>query len=98
MLVQLYYAGYYFLPFTRRQVPDLPPRDAAEPVSVIVCAHNERKNLRRLLPLLLQQDYPAGFEILLIDDRSTDGTASFVRQFARLYPQVRLESVLATSA
>lgn len=98
MLVQLYYAGYYFLSFARRQVPDLPPRSAAEPVSVLVCAHNELENLRRLLPLLIQQDYPAGFEVILINDRSTDGTAGLIQQFTQIYPHVRLVSVLVTPA
>ncbi|SMB89121.1 glycosyl transferase family 2 [Hymenobacter roseosalivarius DSM 11622] len=96
VLVQLYYAGYYFLSFTRRPVPDLLPKGAAEPVSVLVCAHNELENLRRLLPLLIQQNYPADFEILLIDDRSTDGTAGLVQQFTQIYPHMRLVSVLAT--
>lgn len=98
MLVQLYYAGYYFLPFARRPLSDLPPESGAEPVSVLVCAHNELPNLRRLLPLLLRQDYPAGFEVLLIDDRSTDGTAALLQQFTQCYPQMRLVSVTHTPA
>lgn len=97
VLVQFYYAGYYFLPFARRSTHTLSAA-GAEPVSVLVCAHNELENLRRLLPLLLQQDYPAGYEIVLIDDRSTDGTAAFVQQFTQVYPQVRLISVSATPA
>ena len=28
------------------------------PVSVIVCARNEEENLKALIPLLLEQDYP----------------------------------------
>jgi hypothetical protein len=94
VLVQLYYAGYYFLPFTRRQAAPMPA--AAEPVSVIVCAHNELPNLRRLLPLLLRQEYSSDFEIILVDDRSTDGTAALVQQFSQVYPQLNLVSVSST--
>ncbi|WP_188558822.1 glycosyltransferase [Hymenobacter glacieicola] len=95
VLVQLFYAAYYFLPFARR------PREPAagpdqEPVSVLVCARNELENLRRLLPLLLQQDYPAGFELLLIDDRSEDDTFLFVQQLTQYYPHVRLVTVNKT--
>ncbi|MCB2408567.1 glycosyltransferase [Hymenobacter lucidus] len=94
VLVQLGYAAYYFLPFALRP-ETAPPGPAAdsEPVSVLVCAHNELENLRRLLPLLLQQDYPAGFEIILIDDRSGDDTYLYVQQLTQYYPNVRLVSV-----
>ncbi|WP_155832826.1 glycosyltransferase [Hymenobacter swuensis] len=95
VLVQLYYAAYYFLPFAHR-----PPEPATgpddEPVSVLVCAHNELENLRRLLPLILQQDYPAGFELVLIDDRSDDDTYLYVQQLTQYYPHVRLVSVART--
>jgi cellulose synthase/poly-beta-1,6-N-acetylglucosamine synthase-like glycosyltransferase len=60
---------------------------------VLVCAHNELENLRRLLPLLLQQDYPPGFELILIDDRSGDDTYLYVQQLTQYYPNVRLVSV-----
>ncbi|UYZ61449.1 glycosyltransferase [Hymenobacter weizhouensis] len=98
VLVQLLYAAYYFLPFARRPAAPAPAPEGAEPVSVLVCAHNEEENLRRLLPRLLQQDYPAGFEIVLIDDRSTDGTALYVQQLAQYYPHVHLVTVASTPA
>ena len=98
VLVQLFYFAYYFLPFAKR-----PPEPAAEapgpddePVSVLICARNELENLRQLMPLLLQQDYPAGFEIILIDDRSGDDTYLYVQQLAQYYPHVRLVQVNRT--
>lgn len=101
VLVQFYFLGYYFLPFARRP-EELPAEENqaadAEPVSVLVCAHNELENLRRLLPLLLQQDYPAGFEIILIDDRSGDDTYLYVQQLTQYYPHVRLVTVDRTPA
>ena len=99
LLVQFYYAAYYFWPFARRpaEVPADAPGPDDEPVSVLVCARNELDNLRRLLPLLLQQDYPAGFEIVLIDDRSSDDTYLYAQQLAQYYPtQVRLVTVSKT--
>ena len=96
VLVQLLYATYFFWPFARR--PAEAPADAlgpdAEPVSIVVCARNELDNLRRLLPLLLKQDYPAAFEVVLIDDRSRDDTYLFAQQLAQYYPNtVRLVTV-----
>ncbi|WP_338875053.1 glycosyltransferase [Spirosoma sp. SC4-14] len=46
-------------------------------VTIIVCARNELDNLTDLLPLLDQQNYPT-FEVLVMDDRSSDGTLTFL--------------------
>jgi len=46
-------------------------------VSVIVAAHNERENLQKLLPLLQKQQY-ADYEIIIVDDRSEDGSYEFL--------------------
>ncbi len=99
VLVQLVYAAYFFWPFARRPAEataDEPGPDA-EPISIVVCARNELDNLRRLMPLLLQQDYPAGFEIVLIDDRSHDDTYLYAQQLAQYYPEkLRLVTVTGT--
>ena len=99
VLVQLFYAAYFFWPFARRAPAasaDAPGPDY-EPVSIVVCARNELDNLRRLLPLLLRQDYPAAFEIVLIDDRSEDDTYLYAQQLAQYYPStVRLVSIGGT--
>lgn len=51
-------------------------------VSVLVPARDEAENLRRTLPHLLALDYPR-LEILLLDDRSVDGTADVAEEIAR---------------
>jgi cellulose synthase/poly-beta-1,6-N-acetylglucosamine synthase-like glycosyltransferase len=60
----------------------------APPVSIIVCAWNELENLHTLLPLLDDQVYP-DFEILVMDDRSTDGTKEFLEKSADRFEHVR---------
>ncbi|GIV61131.1 MAG: glycosyl transferase family 2 [Rhodothermaceae bacterium] len=58
------------------------PTPGARPrVSVIIPARNEEANLRRLLPSLLSQRYPA-FEVIVYDDASDDGTPGVLRSFA----------------
>lgn len=49
----------------------------ADGVTIIVCAHNEYENLVELLPRLAAQNYP-NFEVLVMDDRSTDGTQLYL--------------------
>ena len=101
MLVQLAYAGYYFWPFARRpqEAPADQPGPDTDPVSIIVCARDELDNLRELLPLLLRQDYEAGFEIVLIDDRSQDDTPLYAQQLAQFYPdRFRLVTIDHTPA
>ncbi|MBU6122953.1 glycosyltransferase [Hymenobacter siberiensis] len=99
VLVQLFYAVYFFWPFARRapEASAAAPGPDAEPVSIVVCARNELDNLRRLLPLLLQQDYPAAFEIVLIDDRSHDDTYLYAQQLVQYYPEkIRLVTISRT--
>jgi cellulose synthase/poly-beta-1,6-N-acetylglucosamine synthase-like glycosyltransferase len=58
------------------------------PISVIVCAKNEEENVKNFVPLLLQQNYPE-FEIVLIDDASSDETLELFEAFEKKYSNVR---------
>lgn len=60
-----------------------------EPVSVIVCAHNEKENLMRLLPRLYTQNFKR-FEIVIVNDRSTDGTLDFLLQEKNQHPNLKV--------
>ena len=48
-------------------------------VAVIVPARNEEETIAPVLQSLLTQDYPGPFHVILLDDRSTDGTAAKAR-------------------
>jgi glycosyltransferase involved in cell wall biosynthesis len=50
-------------------------------VSVIVCSYNGAQTLGACLASLLEIDYP-NYEIVLVDDGSTDATPDIVRSFA----------------
>jgi len=58
-------------------------------VTVIVPARNEASNIRRCLDSLSRQTYP-NYEILVVDDHSTDATAEIVKEFAAEMPHIRL--------
>jgi chlorobactene glucosyltransferase len=58
-------------------------------ISILVPARNEEANICVCLESLRQQDYP-NFEILVLDDSSTDGTADIVARIASEDSRVRL--------
>lgn len=67
-----------------RSVPAAPaPVAAPQFLSVIVAARNEAQNLPVLLRALRQQSLSPGlFEVLVVDDHSSDGTPDVVRSHA----------------
>ncbi len=54
-------------------------------VSIIVPARNEERNIRRCVESLLEQDYES-YEVIVVDDDSTDGTSRILDDIARLHP------------
>jgi glycosyltransferase involved in cell wall biosynthesis len=62
------------------------------PISVIVCAKNELENLKKYLPLLVNQDYP-NFELVLIDDASSDDSLDLLEEYEKEYPFIKLVKV-----
>src|ERR1041385_4115729 len=56
------------------------PRDAPL-ISVCVPARNEERNIRSCVESILAQDYP-NFEVIVLDDRSTDGTSKILHELA----------------
>ncbi|NBY56865.1 MAG: glycosyltransferase, partial [Actinobacteria bacterium] len=51
-------------------------------ISVIVAAHNEERYIGRCLRSLLAQTFPrAKFDIIVVDDGSTDRTSAVLKTF-----------------
>jgi glycosyltransferase involved in cell wall biosynthesis len=90
VLVQLfYYLGIYRkFAFAKPQV-STPKRI---PISVIVCAKNEAEKVKQYVPLLAGQNYP-DFEIVLIDDASSDETLDIFEAYEKQYSNIRLVKV-----
>ena len=63
-----------------------------EPVSVIICARNEEHNLRQNLPALLSQQYPA-FEVIVVDDASSDNSRAVLKELSHTHPLLRIVSI-----
>ncbi len=52
-------------------------------VSVIIPAFNEEKTISKTLETLAKQDYKEGFEVIVVDNNSTDGTSRQAMKFAK---------------
>ena len=62
------------------------------PISVIVCAKNEAKNLELFLPSILNQEYP-DFEVVLINDASSDETLEVMKSFEEKHSNIKVIDV-----
>lgn len=86
-LVQVIYLLRYFLPVARMRVgasenPDIP-------VSVVIAARNEEKNLMAHIPAIMDQDYPE-FEVIVVNDSSWDDTESILKALEIRYPRLKV--------
>ena len=58
-------------------------------VSILVPARNEEKNIAGCIQSLLRQDYPS-FEVLALDDQSSDRTLSILNQISATQPRLKV--------
>lgn len=67
------------------------------PVSVIIYAKNNFNQLKELLPILLSQNYHQ-FELLVVNNASTDETVDLLKEYTTMYPNVRMVDVVNNEA
>ncbi len=71
----------YHLDIIVEPVPSTTLREKVPLISVCIPARNEARNIGRCVGAVLAQDYP-NFEVIVLDDRSTDSTPEILRSFA----------------
>jgi hopene-associated glycosyltransferase HpnB len=80
---------------TSQRLPPASADPAAWPtVTAVVPARNEAAVLPDTLPTLLGQHYPGEFSVVLVDDDSSDGTASVARSLSQPAGPQRLRLVV----
>lgn len=79
------------LPAVRRAFAEVPfaPQRPRPPISVVVCSFNGARTIRDTLEALRKLDYPQ-FEVIVVDDGSTDATAAIAEEFG--FQVVRTEN------
>ena len=88
--VQVYYLLHFY-----KKLPSFKKinfKNTTDPVSVIICARNEAAHLRNFLPSVLNQFYPE-FEVIVVNDGSTDETEELLREFKILYPHLYVTGI-----
>ena len=84
----------YFLLFSKFSFLKPSEKNTLEqfPISLIVCSKNEAENLKKHIPLWLNQNYPH-FEIILINDASHDETLAVMEEFALADSRIKIVDV-----
>jgi cellulose synthase/poly-beta-1,6-N-acetylglucosamine synthase-like glycosyltransferase len=80
LLIIYYRQSWVSIPDFRFQILDFNPTTK---ISVIIPARNEAENIKNCLDSIVNQSYPKHlFEILVVDDHSTDNTAAIIVSYA----------------
>ena len=83
---------YYFFFFINLNFHKNNDKDFNQPISIIVCAKNEIKNLKQNLPLLLAQKY-FNFEVVVVNDQSTDNSFSYLDSLSKKHSNLNIVNI-----
>ncbi len=83
IIITIVYSFFILLLFFSLFLVKKPEKGSQETYSIVIACRNEENNLSLLLKSLEQIDYnEREFEVILVDDQSTDNTFPIIRQFA----------------
>lgn len=75
--------------FTIRRLDDYPPPADYPRLSILIPARDEAENIECCVQSFLEQDYP-NFEVIVLDDHSTDQTWAILERLAAANPQLKI--------
>ena len=83
---------YYKVTRLSRALPSVPSgssvsEKALPRLSIIITAKDEAETIEHALQTILETEYP-DFEIIIVNDRSTDGTGSIIDRFAQNHAEI----------
>lgn len=85
---QFFYWSFFMFRIRKRKAKG----DNMPPISIIVCAKNEAYNLTQLVPMLFSQNYKK-YQVVVVDDCSTDDTALELAELKARYPDLYYTSI-----
>jgi len=57
--------------------------------SFLITVHDQAQDIRENLPSYLTQDYEPGYDVIVVDEMSTDETPDVLKQLKEAYPKLR---------
>jgi poly-beta-1,6-N-acetyl-D-glucosamine synthase len=89
LIQMLYYWGVFSrLAFYKKK----PLENQYKPISIVICAKNEYTNLKKNLPLIVEQDYP-DFEVVVVNDCSEDDSHYLLKSLSEKYPRLNIVTI-----
>lgn len=97
LVIQIVYLLFIFgrVAFNSSKNPTSTGSQKEEGVTVLVAAHNEFTNLKTLIPKLFEQNY-SNFDVMIVNDRSTDRTKRLLEEMMEIYPKLRSVTIKYT--
>ncbi|MDR0725688.1 MAG: glycosyltransferase [Prevotellaceae bacterium] len=95
-LMQLYYYLIIFRKVGLKQRKHT-TEHTGEPVSIIVCVKDDSLNLSKILPLLLEQNYPE-YEVVVVNDNSSDDSEEILKLAQNRYPHLQVRNLIANNS
>lgn len=90
--VLLYYYFFQIAAFSFYKPSEI-VNETNEPVSIIISARNEYRNLEKNLKAILEQDYPQ-YEVVVINDCSWDESQKLLEYYQEVYPHLKICKLL----
>ncbi|WP_413668758.1 glycosyltransferase [Mucilaginibacter sp. Mucisp86] len=91
-IVQLYYLVSRHTRLAGYKPAEGPPPQVMIPVSVIISARNEARNLQENLPSILEQNY-TDFEVVVINDCSYDASDEVLEEMQKRYSRLKVVTI-----
>lgn len=91
--VLLFYYLFFFSRLAFLKTRQESSRADLPPLTTIICAKNEQYNLEKNIPELLQQEYSAPLELLLVNDNSEDDTKHVMQWMSRDHPRLKVINI-----